>query len=78
LHKNDILYIINHILEIFLFFFEEGVVYKDLKPSNIVLVRYENNKENITIYKPCYKIKLIDLSSLSYLRNIEKYKIKKD
>jgi uncharacterized membrane protein YheB (UPF0754 family) len=32
----------------------------------------------ITIYKHCYKIKLIDLSSFNYLKNIDEYSIKKD
>jgi serine/threonine protein kinase len=54
-----------------------GIVYSDLKPSNIVLIRYENIKESeLTIYKYCYKIKLIDLGSFTYLKDIDKYNIK--
>jgi hypothetical protein len=45
------------------------MVYTDLKPANIVLVRYENKKDSeITLYKNCYIIKLIDLASLSFFR----------
>ena len=54
-----------------------GIVYSDLKPSNIVLTRYENKKESeITLYKYCYKIKLIDLGSFTYLKDIDEYNIK--
>jgi RIO-like serine/threonine protein kinase len=51
----DILYIIENILDTFKKLFELGIVYTDLKPANIVLVRYENKKDSeITLYKNCY------------------------
>jgi serine/threonine protein kinase len=55
------------------------LAFTDLKPDNIVIVRYENKEESeITLYKPCYKIKLIDLGSFTALENIEEFNIKRD
>jgi hypothetical protein len=55
------------------------MAYGNLKPSNIVLVRYENKDEvEFTFHRPCYKIKLINLSSITYLKDINEYQIKKD
>jgi serine/threonine protein kinase len=55
------------------------LAFTDLKPDNIVIVRYENKEESeVTIYKPCYKIKLIDLGSITALENIEEFNIKRD
>jgi hypothetical protein len=45
----------------------------------MVLVRYQNLEDSeLTLYKPCYKIKLIDLASLNYLEDIKEYGIKRD
>ena len=45
----------------------------------MVILRYINKEDSeITVFKYCYKIKLIDLSSLTYLKDIEKYNIRKD
>jgi hypothetical protein len=44
------------------------LAYSDLKPENLVLVRYLNKEESeITVYKPCYKLKFIDLGSFTIL-----------
>jgi serine/threonine protein kinase len=52
------------------------LAFTDLKPDNIVIVRYENKEDSeITLYKPCYKIKLIDLGSITALENIEEFNI---
>jgi serine/threonine protein kinase len=51
---------------------EHGLAFSDLKPDNIVLVRYQNKADNeITLYQPCYKIKLIDLGSITAFENID-------
>jgi serine/threonine protein kinase len=51
----DILFIIENILDTFKKLFELGIVYTDLKPANIVLVRYENKEDSeVTLYKNCY------------------------
>ena len=48
-----------------------------MKPSNIVLIRSENKEESeITLYKYCYKIMLLDLGSFTYLKDIDQYNIK--
>jgi hypothetical protein len=49
-----------------------GIAFSDLKPQNIVLVKYVNkdDSEN-TLLKPCYRIKLIDLASFTYLKDIK-------
>jgi serine/threonine protein kinase len=53
---------------------EKGIAYSDLKPSNIVIFRYENKEEaDVSIYKYCYKIKLIDLASFTYLKDIPEF-----
>lgn len=45
----------------------------------MVLVRYINKQEpDITNYSNCYQIKLIDLSSFTYLNDIDEYGIKRD
>lgn len=45
----------------------------------MVLFRYENKDDSeTTIYKRCYKVKLIDLASLTYLNDIQNYEIKRD
>lgn len=47
------------------------MVYGDLKPQNIVLTRYiDKENSDLTIYKPCYRIKIIDLASINYLKDI--------
>jgi hypothetical protein len=52
-------------------------VYSDLKPDNLVLERYENKEDSeITIYKPCYKLKFIDLGSFTIFKDIEEFGIK--
>jgi hypothetical protein len=45
------------------------MVYSDLKPDNLVLVRYTDKDKEITIYKPCYKLKFIDLGSFTFLES---------
>jgi serine/threonine protein kinase len=58
---------------------EHGLTFSDLKPDNIVLVRYQNKDESeFTLYQPCYKIKLIDLGSITIIENIDSLNIKKD
>jgi hypothetical protein len=43
-----------------------------------VLERYENKEESeITIYKPCYKLKFIDLGSFTIFKDIEEFGIKR-
>jgi serine/threonine protein kinase len=55
---------------------EKGIAFSDLKPENIVIVRYTDIKESeITVINPCYKIKLIDIASLTYLKDIDDLKI---
>jgi hypothetical protein len=44
-----------------------------------VITRYYNKEKNDeTIYRSCYKIKLIDIASLTYLKDLKNLKIKKD
>ena len=46
------------------------MVYSDLKPDNLVVVRYQNKEDSeITTYRSCYKIKFIDLGSFTYLED---------
>ena len=45
------------------------MIYSDLKPDNLVLVRYMDKNKDITIYKPCYKLKFIDLGSFTFLES---------
>ena len=43
------------------------------------MLRYINKEESeISVYKNCYKIKLIDLASMTFLKDFDEYKIKKD
>jgi hypothetical protein len=49
------------------------MVYSDLKPDNLVLVRYTNKDIDLTIYKPCYKLKFIDLGSFTFLENSNEF-----
>jgi serine/threonine protein kinase len=54
-----------------------GIIYSDLKPHNLVLERYENSSDSeITIYKPCYKLKFIDLGSFTIINDIDEFGIK--
>jgi hypothetical protein len=70
----DIIYIIETVLVTFQNLLELGIAFSDLKPDNIVLVRYFNFMDSIqTLLKPCYKIKLIDLASFTYLNDIKEY-----
>lgn len=43
------------------------MAYCDLKPENIVIERYKNEKETKTLVRPCYKIKLVDIGSIQII-----------
>jgi hypothetical protein len=54
------------------------MVYSDLKPGNLVLVRYINKDlDEETLYKVCYKVKFIDLGSFTFIRDNEEMGLKK-
>ena len=54
------------------------MIYSDLKPANVVLVRYINKNIEVTQYKPCYVFKFIDLGSFTFIENIDEFGLKKD
>ena len=54
------------------------MVYSDLKPDNLVLVRYKNKDIDTTIYKPCYILKFINIGSFTILEEQKKLKLEKD
>ncbi len=55
LNLKDHLYIIEKILICFQKLLENGIVFSDLKPANIVILRYINKEDSeITVYKHCY------------------------
>jgi serine/threonine protein kinase len=55
-----------------------GIVYTDLKPENLVLVRIENNENSKKFFcMYLYEIKFIDLGSLTILIDIKEFGINK-
>ena len=54
------------------------MVYSDLKPDNLVLVRYTDKDTEKTIYKPCYKLKFIDLGSFTFQENQDEFELLKN
>jgi serine/threonine protein kinase len=45
------------------------MAYGDLKPANIIIERFSDQENEITINHCCYKIKLIDLGSIVFLKD---------